>query len=53
MVQFKGRELQYKDLGKELLLKIFQPLETVATMEGPPKIEGKAYAMLIGPKKGP
>jgi translation initiation factor IF-3 len=51
VVLFKGRELQYKDLGKDLLLKIFQPLDAVALMENPPKIEGKAYAMLLGPKK--
>ena len=51
MVQFKGRELQYKDLGKDLLLKIYQPLESIAVMDSAPKIEGKAYAMLIGPKK--
>ena len=51
VVQFKGRELQYKDLGRELLLKIYQPLDSLATMENSPKIEGKAYAMLLGPKK--
>jgi translation initiation factor IF-3 len=51
IVQFKGRELQYKDLGKELLLKLYQPLEGFAVMESSPKIEGKAYAMLLGPKK--
>ena len=51
VVQFKGRELQYKDLGRELLLKIFQPLDAIAVMESNPKIEGKAYAMLLGPKK--
>lgn len=51
MVQFKGRELQYKDLGKDLLLKLYQPLEETAVMESPPKIEGRAIAMMIGPKK--
>jgi translation initiation factor IF-3 len=51
VVQFKGREMQYKDLGKELLFKIFQPLEEIVVMESPPKIEGRAVAMMLGPKK--
>ena len=51
VVQFKGREMQYKDLGKDLLMRIFKPVEETAVMEGTPKIEGKAVTMLLGPKK--
>ena len=51
VVQFKGREMQYKDLGKALLFKIYKPLEDTVVMESPPKIEGRAVAMLLGPKK--
>jgi len=51
IVQFKGRELQHKHLGKELLLKIFKPVEEVCIMESVPKEEGRAVAMLLGPKK--
>ena len=40
-----------KDLGKELLMKIFHPMEEIAMMESNPKIEGKAIMMLLGPKK--
>lgn len=51
MVQFKGREMQHKDLGQELLLKLFQPLVDVASMESAPKIEGRSMSMLVAPKK--
>ena len=51
LIQFKGREMQHKDLGKDLLLKLFTPIEGMAAMESPPKIEGKAMSMLLGPKK--
>ena len=51
VVQFKGREMQHKDLGRELLMKIYQPIENVAVMESSPKMEGRAITMLVGPKK--
>eukprot|EP01038_Epipyxis_sp_PR26KG_P009940 gene9940-13373_t len=50
VVQFKGREMQHKDLGQELLMKMFQPLSDVASMEGTPKLEGRSMTMLVGPK---
>ena len=51
VVQFKGREVQHKDLGRDLLMKIYTPLEEVASMESSPKMEGKAITMLLGSKK--
>ena len=38
MVQFKGREMQHKELGRDLLQKIYQPIEDIAAMESPPKV---------------
>jgi translation initiation factor IF-3 len=51
VVQFKGRELQHTDIGKELLMKLYKPIETVSTIESSPQMEGRAMAMLIGPKR--
>lgn len=51
VVQFKGREMQYKELGRDLLLKLYTPVEDIANIESPPKIEGKAMAMMLGPKQ--
>lgn len=51
VVQFKGREMQYKELGRDLLLKLYTPVEDIANIESPPKIEGRSMAMMIGPKQ--
>lgn len=51
VVQFKGREMQHKELGRDLLQKIFTPIEDIAAMESTPKVEGRAMTMLLGPKK--
>lgn len=51
VVVFKGREMQHKDLGKDLLDRIYKPIEDVASMESSPKVEGRSMTMLVGPKK--
>jgi translation initiation factor IF-3 len=51
VVQFKGREMQHKELGHDLLMKLFQPLVEVASMESTPKVEGRAMSMLVAPKR--
>ena len=51
MVVFKGREMQHKDLGKELLDRIYKPIEEIASMDSSPKVEGRAMSMLVGPKQ--
>jgi translation initiation factor IF-3 len=43
--------MQHKDLGQDILMRLFQPLNEVATMESSPKMEGRAMSMLLGPKK--
>ena len=51
VIQFKGREIQHKDLGRELLQKIFKTVEDTSVMESIPKEEGRSIAMLLGPKQ--
>lgn len=51
VVQFKGREMQHTQNGRELLLKLFQPLQDIATMDGDPKLEGRSMLMMLSPKK--
>ena len=53
VVQFKGREMQHKDLGKELLERIYKPIEEIASMDSTPKVEGRSMTMLVGPKQKP
>lgn len=43
--------MQHKELGKDLLMKIYNDVQDVAALESPPKYEGRSMAMLIGPKK--
>ena len=43
--------MQHKDMGKDLLMRIYKPIEESAVIESTPKIEGRAVTMLIGPKK--
>lgn len=43
--------MQYKDLGRDLLLKLFNPVEEIATIESPPKVEGRSMTMMVGPKQ--
>lgn len=51
VVQFKGREMQHQNLGRDLLMKIYQPIADTASMESTPKVEGRAMAMIVAPKK--
>jgi len=53
VVVFKGREFLFKDKGKDILFKIYQPLEDTVVIESPPKLQGRAVAMLLSPKVNP
>jgi Translation initiation factor IF-3, C-terminal domain len=46
VVQFKGREMQHKELGRDLLQKIYQPIEDIAAMESPPKVRWKIIFLI-------
>lgn len=50
-VFFKGREMNYKDKGKVLLLKLAEKLEDVGIAEGVPKMEGRRMIIMFKPKK--
>ena len=48
VVQFKGREMQHKELGRDLLQKIFQPIEDIAAMESTPKVLHEIFFLFCG-----
>jgi len=50
-VFFKGREINFKDKGELILLKLAEKLEDIAIAESLPKLEGKRMIMLFKPKK--
>ncbi len=48
---FRGREIVYKDLANEKLMKFYQALEEVADLEMAPKGQGNTLIMMLTPKK--
>lgn len=50
-LRFRGREIAHQRLGMDLLERIRDELEDVATVESMPKLEGRQMVMMLGPKK--
>ena len=50
-VFFKGREMQFKEKGEILLLKLADQLSNIGNVESMPKMEGNRMIMFIRPKK--
>ncbi|MBI1912729.1 MAG: translation initiation factor IF-3 [Deltaproteobacteria bacterium] len=46
---FKGREITHTDLGMGMLKRVAEELKDVATIEAPPKLEGRNMSMLVAP----
>lgn len=51
VIRFRGREMQHKDQGYELLQKIAQDVSNLGIIEQQPKQEGRNMIMIIGPTK--
>lgn len=49
-IQFRGREIVYKDQGEIVLLKFIEALSDIAKPESLPKLEGKNMFVIIVPK---
>jgi translation initiation factor IF-3 len=49
-VIFRGREITLSQLGRELLNRIAEETEEIATVEQAPKFEGRTMVMLLAPK---
>ena len=48
---FRGREIAYTALGLKIMESIRDELESVATVEQQPRIEGRSMVMVVTPKK--
>ena len=51
LVQFKGREMQHRELGYQVLARFLEPISDTAMVESAAKVEGRSMFMLIAPKK--
>ncbi len=49
VVKFKGREITYPELGREMMESVARDLEDVATVEQRPNLEGWSMVMLLSP----
>lgn len=50
-IRFRGREMAHRERGGELLSRIEEELDDVATVEQRPKMEGRQMVMVLAPKK--
>lgn len=48
---FRGREMMYREKGREILLKIAQTVGEIATREVDPKMEGRQMMMILASQK--
>lgn len=49
-VRFRGREITYPEIGREMLNGIAEELEDVAEVEQRPRMEGRSMLMILSPK---
>ena len=46
---FRGREITHTDLGMGMLKRVAEELKDAATVEAPPRLEGRNMSMMISP----
>lgn len=51
MIRFRGREIVHADLGKALLVQLFENVRDIAIVEREPRIEGKNMIMILAGKE--
>lgn len=50
-VEFRGREMAYKEFGAKILNRLKEDLAEIATVESAPKMEGRTMSMVVAPKR--
>ncbi|MEO0471198.1 MAG: translation initiation factor IF-3 [Bacteroidota bacterium] len=50
-VQFRGRNIIYKDRGRDMLAKFAEELDEIAKIEMHPRMEGRRMIMIMAPRK--
>lgn len=48
-VRFRGREITYPEIGQNMLQQVAERLSDVATIENPPRMEGRSMLMILSP----
>jgi translation initiation factor IF-3 len=50
-LRFRGREMAHQELGVKLLQRVQKDLQEYAVVEQMPRLEGRQFVMVIGPKR--
>lgn len=50
IIRFRGREIVHAELGKNLLMQLYENVSDLAVLEREPKIEGKNMIMILSAK---
>jgi len=50
-VRFRGREITYPEIGREMLNRIAEELEDISEIEQGPRMEGRSMLMILTPSK--
>ena len=48
-IRFRGREITYPEIGQTMLQQVADRLSDVATIENPPRMEGRSMLMVLSP----
>ena len=50
-VMFRGREITHAEIGEQILRRLFEELNDLASVERAPKLDGRTMTMILCPKK--
>ncbi|MGI9174238.1 MAG: translation initiation factor IF-3 [Rhodothermales bacterium] len=50
-VQFRGRDIIYKDQGMDILRRFIEELQDIAKIDQPPRMEGRRMTTILAPHK--
>jgi translation initiation factor IF-3 len=50
-VMYRGREMVHRELGRDQLKKVVDMLGPIATVENPPRMEGRFLSMILVPNR--
>lgn len=50
-MMFRGREIAYADLGRNVMERIKESLNDLCTIEQQPRLEGRSMVMVVAPKR--
>ncbi len=49
-VRFRGREMAHTEIGEELLVRFAKECEEIASLDKPPKLDGRHMSIFLSPK---